>query len=131
MINVADILILDMNADKVILWVFDPGSVVVIHLGDLGFINQLNRVSERRTDRFLIRPFAWRSWLSISFEALSNWSLRLNVQVLLLWKWLLHNQSTPLNLAILTIIREEIKILEAFLPPQLGNLTQEHLLLGH
>ena len=49
----------------------------------------------------------------------------------MLWKWLLHNQSTPLNLAILTIIREEIKILEAFLPPQLGNLTQEHLLLRH
>ena len=52
MIDVAHVLILDMNADEVILRVFDP-STMVIHLRNLGLVNQLDRVPERRTNRIL------------------------------------------------------------------------------
>ena len=67
MIDIAHILILDMDADEVILWVFDP-STVVIHLRDLGLVNQLDRVPERRTNGILHRSFTWRRWLSHILE---------------------------------------------------------------
>ena len=55
----------------------------------------------------------------------------LNVDVLSLWHWLLHDQSRSLNLTRPVVVREEVQILERFFSSKLGDLRQEHLLLTH